>query len=89
MIEVQLHGGDDVQHAAVVLGEVLGNGGAPDVSQTESVLRFETAESDDRLGEILSQLIGAGVRVTQFREVASDLEDAFLSVTRDDHDSGE
>jgi hypothetical protein len=34
------------------------------------------------MGRLLAALIQAGVRVNQFREEQSDLEDTFLSITR-------
>lgn len=48
----------------------------------EAVVRFRTRLADQRLSEVLAGLIQAGVQVAQFREVACDLEEAFLSVTR-------
>ena len=51
-------------------------------SAAEQAVRFRTALPEGRLGEILASLVGAGIKVTQFRELQSDLEDAFLSVTR-------
>jgi ABC-2 type transport system ATP-binding protein len=54
------------------------------VSEAEAMVRFETQLSDERLAGVLSQLIDQGVTVAQFREVPTDLEDAFLTVTRRD-----
>ena len=34
------------------------------------------------MGDILTRLVQAGVRVTQFREVQTDLEEAFMSFAR-------
>ncbi len=48
----------------------------------EALLRFRTRLEDSRLSEVLAGLVHAGVQVAQFREVACDLEEAFLSVTR-------
>ena len=39
-----------------------------------------TAESESQLAGSLQHLIQSGIEVAQFREVAGDLEDAFLSV---------
>lgn len=50
------------------------------LSRQERVLRFPTSESEDQLAGMLASLVQAGVSISQFREVASDLEDAFLSV---------
>ncbi len=50
------------------------------VSRPERTLRFPTAETEGALAKILQILVTGGVQVAQFREVASDLEDAFLQV---------
>ena len=51
-------------------------------SETEAVVRFRTAVSDERLSGLLQGLITSGERISQFREVAGDLEDIFISVTQ-------
>ena len=56
-------------------------------SPTEGLVRFETDFSDRDLAALLSQLLENGIAVAQFREVATDLEDAFLSVTAKDDDA--
>lgn len=63
--------------------ESMGNG-LEDLqsSQAEGVVRFSSQKDEQSLGEILREMIGAGLSVTQFREVPSDLEDAFLSVAK-------
>jgi ABC-2 type transport system ATP-binding protein len=53
-------------------------------SPTEGLVRFETDLADRDLSALLSQLLEEGIAVSQFREVATDLEDAFLSVTAKD-----
>ncbi len=89
MIEVQLGSAEHVEQATRVLHEVLGEDVSIVPSEAEAIVRFETTGSEDTLGDVLAQLIGNGVRVTQFREVPSDLEDAFLSVTRSESDDGD
>jgi ABC-2 type transport system ATP-binding protein len=81
-IEVQLATGEQTQSVAATLCEVLGDAAEIMPSVAEAIVRFQTSQSDDDLGNVLSELVQRGVRVTQFREVASDLEDAFLSATR-------
>jgi ABC-2 type transport system ATP-binding protein len=49
-------------------------------SQAESMVRLVTSLSDRDLAPLLSHLIGQGEVVAQFREVPTDLEDAFMSV---------
>jgi ABC-2 type transport system ATP-binding protein len=50
------------------------------VSPAEGMLRFETTRSDEQLSQVLAGLVAGGVRVSQFRELQTDLEDAFMSV---------
>ena len=55
----------------------------------EMSVRFRTARSETELGDILTRLIREDIRVTQFREVLTDLEEAFMSFTRlSDSESG-
>jgi hypothetical protein len=63
---------------------MLGDEASVVASEAEAIVRFQTDRPDEDLGEVLAQLVGAGVRVAQFRAVVSDLEDAFLTVTRSD-----
>ncbi|MGQ0635122.1 MAG: ABC transporter ATP-binding protein [Planctomycetaceae bacterium] len=51
-------------------------------SQAEATVRFRTAKPESELAEVLKQLMVAGVRVTQFREVQTDLEEAFMTFAR-------
>lgn len=51
-------------------------------SETEGIVRFRTATNDEDLAKLLAAIVGAGIPVTQFREVAGDLEEAFVSATR-------
>jgi ABC-2 type transport system ATP-binding protein len=82
MIEVQLSGAEKIDETVEVL---TASGTAREnvfPSGTESIVRFRSDISEDELGSILAKLVAVGIPVTQFREVASDLEEAFLSVTR-------
>lgn len=81
--EVQLSSGEQVDKAAAQVTEALGEETPVSTSSTEAIVRFDTDQSDDLLADLLADLIRGDVRVTQFREVPSDLEDAFLSVTRE------
>jgi ABC-2 type transport system ATP-binding protein len=53
-----------------------------EVLLAEAVVRFRTAKREEELAELLSSLVNAGVGVTQFREVQTDLEEAFMTVAR-------
>jgi ABC-2 type transport system ATP-binding protein len=52
------------------------------VSETECIIRCRTSASDETMADVLRQLIVAGDKVAQFREVAGDLEEAFVSAAR-------
>ncbi len=77
--EVQLVVEGDLDRARDVLGEVM-DPQTLSVSRQERILRFPTSESEDHLARTLASLVEQGIAVSQFREVAGDLEDAFLSV---------
>ncbi len=81
--EVQLATAEHLPKAEGVLKQCLLAAEPVTVSQTECVLRFPTSRSEADLVEVLNRLVVADVAVSQFREVASDLEDAFLSVADD------
>ena len=87
-IEVQLTGPDSVDSALGALKEIVGDNDSLSASKTESIVRFQTDVQDSGLQNVLLQLIERQVPVAQFRELQTDLEDAFLSVTREeDNDS--
>ena len=87
MIEVQIASSEQIESTTIALREALDEKVKIVPSATESIVRFETSRSDDGLGEVLAQLVHKNIRVTQFREVPSDLEDAFLSVTQSVEDA--
>ncbi len=76
--EVQLAQSDDLETAEQFLSSMIE--GEISVSRQERTIRFPTADSEDELASVLAKLVSSGISVVQFREVASDLEDAFLSV---------
>jgi ABC-2 type transport system ATP-binding protein len=49
-------------------------------SVAETMVRFTTSLSDREITPLLSHLVTGGEAIAQFREVPTDLEDAFLSV---------
>ena len=77
--EVQLVRPEQLDPASQLLGARL-SGTSISISRPERTLRFPTAESESQLAGSLQHLIQSGIEVAQFREVAGDLEDAFLSV---------
>ena len=81
-MEVQLANVDHIDEAKQVIGRFLEQTSEIDDSVAEATIRFRTSKPEDELGDLLAQLVNAGVRVTQFRELQASLEDAFMSVTR-------
>ena len=88
VIEVQLLSAEDVAPAAKFIQGGLKPGIDVTALPTEAMVRFSTDDDDDALADLLVQLTGNGIRVAQFREVAMDLEDAFMSVTKEDSATG-
>lgn len=82
-VEVQLSAAHELESAAVIIEEFHHEKCAT-ISETELIVRFRTQRRDEELGELLALLVRGGIHVTQFRELSTDLEDAFLSVTRED-----
>lgn len=78
--EVQLLESTQLPQAQATLGKWLKEDEPLHVSQTERILRFPTARSERELSELLEQLVQQRIEIAQFREVATDLEDAFLTV---------
>jgi ABC-2 type transport system ATP-binding protein len=88
-VEVQLSGQDQLNRAKEVVSQFVTDPAKISLSETEAVVRFRTDKPESELAGVLAALVNANVIVTQFREVQSDLEDAFLSVTRGDSGSPE
>ena len=86
-IEVQLAAADQINAAIQEVGKFVGPDTEINASATEAVVRFRFGGSEDDLGKLLVQLVKAEVKVNQFRELQTDLEDAFLSVTQ--HNAGD
>jgi ABC-2 type transport system ATP-binding protein len=86
---IVLLAGDRVDHVVGITEKWLDDhqshvsGDGPDVIglHTESVVRFTTTLTDQDLAPLLTHLVQQGETILQFREVVTDLEDAFLSVT--------
>ncbi|MEO1614733.1 MAG: ABC transporter ATP-binding protein [Planctomycetota bacterium] len=83
-MEVQLIDGERVAGVTGSVNEWLKSAGdetSAVAAKTEAMVRFTTSLSDRDLSPLLGKLIQDGEQVSQFREVPTDLEDAFLSVT--------
>ena len=78
--EIQLSGPEQMATAERVLRDALSDTEPVTTSPAEWTLRFPTVRSEAELAELLNQLVAAKLPIAQFRELTSDLEDAFLSV---------
>src|SRR5690606_9610602 len=83
-IEVLLSSPEEVERARAVVAGFVEADAAVETSAAESAVRVRTARGDAELAGLLAGLVGAGLGVVQFREVQTDLEEAFLSVSRAD-----
>lgn len=81
--EVQLVHAEQLEQASQHLRDILKDVQIT-VSPTERTLRFPTADSEADLAAALRHLVQAEIEIAQFREVAGDLEDAFLTVAARD-----
>ncbi|MCC9603135.1 ABC transporter ATP-binding protein [Stieleria sp. JC731] len=82
-MEVQLVNSESVDRVAQMTNDWLeasAQQATAETAHTEAIVRFSTSHSDAELAPLLAHLIGNGQSVAQFREVPTDLEDAFLSV---------
>ena len=82
MIEIQVPSSEAVNQTVAVLRESLDKGVEVNASLAEMTIRFRTALDDQELSQLLAKLVQAAVPITQFRELQTDLEDAFMTVTR-------
>lgn len=89
MIEIQLADADEIPTARNIIDAFAGDEDEVSDSPAEAVVRFRTGKSEDELGRLLRALVAAEVNVTQFRELQTDLEDAFLSVTQGSQESND
>ena len=83
IFEIVLLQADQVEKLALILRKVVSEDDEVTASPAEGEIRFTTSQSDEQLSTLLTKITAAGIAVTQFREVPMDLEDAFLSVTRE------
>ena len=83
--EVQLVEGGKAEEVAAAVTTGLDESEQRSVvaHEAEAVVRFQTSRPDADLTELLGGLVRANLGVAQFREVPTDLEDAFLTVTRE------
>ena len=81
MMEIVLVNNAQTDQLANAIIKALGEEAGVEASAAEGEIRFSTDKDDEALSQLLTKITTAGIRITQFREVPMDLEDAFLSVT--------
>jgi ABC-2 type transport system ATP-binding protein len=88
-MEVLLSRAEQVDAVAEVVRGQIEPGAEVTTSPAEAAVRFRTARRDEELAGLLAALVGAGFGVEQFREVQTDLEEAYLTVARADREATE
>jgi ABC-2 type transport system ATP-binding protein len=81
-MEVLLAHSEQVDRAAEIVRRHLEPGAEVNPLPTEATVLFRTAKREEDLTGMLSALVAANLGVTQFREVQTDLEEAFMTVAR-------
>jgi len=81
-MEVQLVDATHVDRVVEIVHRHVEPGAEVTPSTAEAVVRFRTAQREDELAGLLAALVAADLGVAQFREVQTDLEDAFMTVAQ-------
>lgn len=81
-VEAQLTSVEQISAAAAIIRRGIEADANVVEAPAEAAVRFRTARPEAQLAELLAQLIQGGIRITQFREVQTDLEEAFMSFAR-------
>lgn len=81
-MEILLANAATMERVAALVQQHVEPGAEITSSAAEAVVRFRTAKREDELAGLLSALVAAGLGVTQFREVQTDLEEAFMTVAK-------
>jgi ABC-2 type transport system ATP-binding protein len=77
--EAHLTGAEHVAPVAAIIRRAIEPDSEVTEAKDEEVVRFRAAISESGLGNLLAQLVEAGMPVTQFHEVQTDLEEAYMS----------
>jgi ABC-2 type transport system ATP-binding protein len=81
-IEVQLIDAEQVGRAAALVRENVEPTAEVTEAPAEAAVRVRTALTESELSDLLTRLVQEGIRVAQFREIQTDLEEAFMSFAR-------
>jgi len=80
--EALLTAPDGLNQAAEIIRKHVEPDAPVTASDAECAVRFRTAKTEAELAKLLATLVAAGLGVTQFREVQTDLEEAFMTVAQ-------
>src|SRR5207302_193411 len=78
-MEVLLTHAAQIDRVVELVRQHIESGAEITSSPAEAVVRFRTAQREEELAGLLSALVAAGLGVAQFREVQTDLEEAFVA----------
>jgi ABC-2 type transport system ATP-binding protein len=81
-LEILLTRPEDIDRVTKIVRGHIESDASISTSPAEAVVRFHTARREEELAGLLAALVAAGVGVAQFREVQTDLEEAFMTVAR-------
>ncbi len=81
-MEIQFLSADGLNQVADKVRKMLEPTAEVKVSEAELIIRCRTSATDETMAGLLRQLIMDGDKVAQFREVAADLEEAFITASR-------
>ena len=84
LIEIQLINALDVDKTVGLVRDHATPVSPVTGSSAELTVRYRTSQSEEELSQFLAQLVSTGIGVGQFREIPADLEDTFLSITREE-----
>jgi ABC-2 type transport system ATP-binding protein len=85
-MEILLARPDSIDRVVALVRTHIEPGAEVTASPVEAVVRFRTARQEEELAGLLSALVAQSLGVTQFREVQTDLEDAFMTLARSAED---
>ena len=82
LLEIQLNEEEQISGAEEVVRGFALEGDEVTTSLSERTVRIRTQRSEDQWNDLVRNLVEAEIRLSQFREIQTDLEDAYLSVTQ-------
>jgi ABC-2 type transport system ATP-binding protein len=85
-MEVLLTNAEKIEAVADLVRRYIEPGAEVHASPAEAVIWFRTAKREEELAGLLRALVAADLGVAQFREVQTDLEEAFMTVALSDRD---